>query len=197
MSLFNFQNIQKLPTLSGLANKFLRGSWTLYDAEELSPIVTFTSFWGYNAHEISEVPAHEIEEGSFAAYNKINNPSEFTATLAISGSNWDLSDALDKLTTYKKSTKLVNLVLPFRTYLNLNLVDFTHGITEGQPVNMLVVELKLKEIAEVRKQYTSYSAKTVQRGTDANMMDRGRQQAKELKTSKLVVINDKIKGLFR
>ena len=196
MVTFNFQNIQKLPSLSGLVNKFLRGSWTLYDSENQNQLITFTSILGYNASENSEVPAHEIEEGSFVAYNKINNPSEFSATLAIAGSNWDLSRALDTLTTYKKSTKLVNLVLPFRTYLNLNIVDFQHAMSEGQAVNMLVVELKLKEIAEVRKQYTSYRAGTVQRGSDADMLNRGRQQAKELKPSLLSTAKNKIKGLF-
>lgn len=183
------QQIENFAThrLLGFANigNWIRGEWTVRDSRTRKNICDFDTFIGYSASKSSSVPTNQIEQGSFAAYNKINNPAEFSVTLAKSGSSTVLNGVLIALNQKAESTDLVDLVLPFRTYKNLNVISVSHGISEGQAVNLLVVELRLKEIKQTRRQYESVkmSASTVRNAGDADTVNKGRQQAKQPDTS--------------
>lgn len=170
----------RLPGFSNIGN-WIRGEWTVHDSRTRKNICDFDTFIGYSASKSSSVPTNQIEQGSFAAYNKINNPAEFSVTLAKSGSSTLLNSVLVALNDYSESTKLVDLVLPFRTYKNLNVISVSHGISEGQAVNLLVVELKLKEIKQTARKYITVEMppKKVKNAGDADTVNKGRQQAKQ------------------
>lgn len=170
----------RLPGFANIGN-WIRGEWTVRDSRTRKNICDFDTFIGYSASKSSSVPTNQIEQGSFAAYNKINNPAEFSVTLAKSGSSTVLNGVLVALNQKAESTELVDLVLPFRTYKNLNVISVSHGISEGQAVNLLVVELKLKEIKQTRRQYTTInmSVGNVRNAGDADTVNKGRQQAKQ------------------
>lgn len=170
----------RLPGFANIGN-WLRGEWTVRDSQTRKTICEFDTFIGYSASKSSSVPTNQIEQGSFAAYNKINNPAEFSVTLAKSGSSTVLNSVLVALSDYADSTKLVDLVLPFRTYKNLNVISVSHGISEGQTVNLLVVELKLKEIKQTARRYASLAmpASNVKNAGDADTVNKARQQAKQ------------------
>lgn len=159
---------------------WIRGEWTVRDSSTRKPIGEFDTFIGYSAQKSSSVPTNQIEQGSFAAYNKINNPAEFSVTLAKSGSSTVLNNFLTALETYADSTALVDIVLPFRVYRNVNIIGLSHSITEGQAVNLLVVELKLKEIKQTARRYegVAMSASNVKNAGDADTVNKCRQQAK-------------------
>lgn len=169
--------------LARVANirNWIRGEWTVRNSSTRKAIVEFDTFIGYSASKSSSVPTNQIEQGSFAAYNKTNNPSEFSVTLAKSGSSTVLSNFLTSLETYNDSTDLVDIVLPFRVYRNVNITGLSHGILEGQAVNLLVVELRLKEIKQTARRYESVAmpASKVQNAGDADTVNKGRQQAKQ------------------
>lgn len=164
-------------SLSNITNKYIQGEWSVIDSQTQQKICEFDTFIGYNATDSSSVPINQIEEGSFAAYNKINKAKEFTVTLAKSGRSGLLRSVLNVLEEYKSSTNLVDLVLPYRTYIGLNIEDLGHGISEGAAVNLLVVELKLKEIRQVSAVYKSVSFKNVKSAGDADTVNKGRIQA--------------------
>lgn len=182
-------NIEDLAThrLPGFANigNWIRGEWTVRDSSTRKPIGEFDTFIGYSAQKSSSVPTNQIEQGSFAAYNKINNPAEFSVTLAKSGSSTVLNNFLTALETYADSTALVDIVLPFRVYRNVNITGVSHSITEGQAVNLLVIELRLKEIKQTARRYESVVmlASNVKNAGDADTVNKGRQQAKTPSTS--------------
>lgn len=169
----------RLPGVSDFVN-WLRGEWTVRDSRTRKNICEFDTFIGYSGSKTSSVPTNQIEQGSFAAYNKVNNPAEFSVTLAKSGSSTVLNSVLVALNGYAESTALVDLVLPFRTYKNLNVISVSHGISEGQAVNLLAVELRLKEIKQTARQYASLAmpAGNVKNAGDADTVNKGRQQAK-------------------
>lgn len=169
----------RLPGFANIGN-WLRGEWTVRDSRTRKKICEFDTFIGYSASKTASVPTNQIEQGSFAAYNKVNNPAEFSVTLAKSGSSTVLNSVLVALNRYAESTALIDLVLPFRTYKNLNVISVNHGISEGQAVNLLVVELKLKEIKQAARQYASLAmpAGNVKNAGDADTVNKGRQQAK-------------------
>ncbi len=178
---------------------WLRGEWTVRDSQTHQTICDFDTFIGYSASKSSSVPTNNIEQGSFAAYNKINNPAEFSVTLAKSGSSTVLNNVLVALNQKAESTELVDLVLPFRVYKNLNIISVSHGISEGAAVNLLVVELKLKEIKQTARQYESVkmSASNVRNAGDADTVNKARQQAKQPDASFMVQIENKIKERFK
>lgn len=170
----------RLPGFANIGN-WIRGEWTVRDSSSRKPIGEFDTFIGYSAQKSSSVPTNQIEQGSFAAYNKINNPAEFSVTLAKSGSSTVLNNFLTALEAYADSTALVDIVLPFRVYRNVNITGLSHSITEGQAVNLLMVDLKLKEIKQTARRYESVamSASNVKNAGDADTVNKGRQQAKK------------------
>lgn len=182
----------RLPGGANIGN-WIRGEWTIRDSSTRKPIGEFDTFIGYSAQKSSSVPTNQIEQGSFAAYNKINNPAEFSVTLAKSGSSTVLNNFLTALETYADSTALVDIVLPFRVYRNVNITGLSHSITEGQAVNLLVVELKLKEIKQTAHRYMTVKmpASNVKNAGDADTVNKARQQAKQPDASVLAGLQNK------
>lgn len=182
----------RLPGVANIGN-WIRGEWTVRDSSTRKPIGDFDTFIGYSAQKSSSVPTNQIEQGSFAAYNKINNPGEFTVTLAKFGSSTVLNNFLTVLETYANSTDLVDIVLPFRVYRNVNIIGLSHSISEGQAVNLLVVELRLKEIKQTARRYESIAmpASKVKNAGDADTVNKARQQAKQPDASVLAGLQNK------
>lgn len=175
----------KIPTLGDIINAIIPdnkffGRWTVVDAKTKEDICFFDTFDGYDSRDTSSIPTIHVEEGGFANYNKINDAKEFTVILRKSGFTWALNEMVEKLELYKKSTSLVNLVLPFKTYLNCNIRDMSHSIKSGDAINTLVVELKLLEINEEKSSYYTSSDLTpdkVKFPSDASIADKGRSQS--------------------
>ena len=172
---------QKKASLGDILNSIISGNkfisrWAVIDAKTKNDICSFDSFKEYDVRDTSSIPTVSIEEGGFANYNKINNAKEFTVSLIKSGSSLALNEMVDKLESYKSSTNLVNIILPFRTYLNCNIRDMSHSIKSGGAVNTLIVELKLLEINEEQSSYytsTELSASKVKTPADASTEKKG------------------------
>lgn len=172
---------QKKTSLGDILNSIIPGNkfisrWAVIDAKTKNDICSFDSFKEYDVRDTSSIPTVPIEEGGFANYNKINNAKEFTVSLIKSGSSLALNEMVDKLESYKSSTNLVNIILPFRTYLNCNIRDMSHSIKSGGAVNTLIVELKLLEINEEQSSYytsTELPASKVKTPADASTEKKG------------------------
>lgn len=170
----------RLPGVADLSNMVV-GEWTIYKARTTKAICEFDTFLGYSYDKSSSVPTNNIEQGSFAAYNKINNPAEFTVTLATSGILTVLRSMLDALEPLSESTQLLDIVLPFRTYRNVNITGMSHSITEGGAINTLIVQLKLREIKQTARQYASVQLNygNVKNAGDSDTVNQGRRQAQQ------------------
>lgn len=158
------------------------GNWTIIDSESKEEICKFDTFGGYDAKRTSSIPTTNLEKGSFTQYNKINNAGEFKVTLIRSGFPFVLREMLEKLESYQSSTKLVNIELPFKTYLNCNIRDMNHSIKSGQAINQLTVELSLLEIEEVETAYITtktnfISPKKAKNASDSSTTDKGKNQS--------------------
>lgn len=186
----SIQNFQRLPTLGDVLSNvpfvgnYINGDWSVTDEETGRTICKFDTFIGYRFSGNSSVPSMNIEEGSFASYNKINQPDNLTVTLACSGSPAELNSTLSDLERYSRSTKLVNIVLPFKTYLSMNITNVNHGRVEGESSRMLIVELSLQEISQQLARYTTdtkpLSSASIANPQDASTIDRGKQQVRDL-----------------
>lgn len=174
----------KLPTLSDLTrsisplNGFINGKWTIVTHGTLEAVADFDGFGGYSHKSTSLVPDENIEEGSFASYNKITRPSEMTVTLLKSGYPVEIEETLEKLEQLKNSTQTVDIILPYKTYLNYNIKGLNHARTQGDSINLLSVELSL---VEIRERETAYSLRkltypTIENPGDASKIQVGKQQ---------------------
>lgn len=131
-----------------------------------------------------------IEQGSFAAYNKVASPITIRATLAIEGELGDLQAVIDTLFELKDGTELVNFVTPVREYESFTVEKFNFQQAAEKGVNVLYVEINLSEIKEVEQQYTDtqapapITAKGAKNPANVSTQDKGKQQAQAPKTNK-------------
>lgn len=172
----------------------LFGSWNIYDHKTDNQITSFDTFLGYTYQNNASIPSHPIESGSFSTYNKVLDPARITVVLAKSGFPAEVRYTLEDLERYAQSTDTIDIVLPFRSYLNYNISGISHSIQEGDAVSRLIVELTLTEIKETSLSYTTVrnSASKVSSGNYADTVDKGKKQSQSLAAGLL----DKVKGAF-
>ena len=103
----------------------------------------------------SAIPVEPIEQGSFSSYNRVIEPTEITATLALTGDDADIQDALNALEELKKSETRLEFICPFGTYENMMLQSYDYRRDGHSGQNVLQVEIKLKEVREVGTQKTT------------------------------------------
>lgn len=164
-----------------LLNNQLFGDWDIYDTKTLQKICRFDTFLGYEYSDEVEVMSHPIESGSFANYNKVVDPASVGVVLAKSGFPFEIREMVKILEKYKDSTDCVNVVTPYRTYTKYNIKSLSYAIRENSSVNLLVVNLVLTEIREVKLGYktTGYSANNVANGEYADTKDGGKRKVVE------------------
>jgi hypothetical protein len=95
-----------------------------------------------------------IEQGSFASFNKVQNPANPVVTLAFSGSQDDRTNFLNAIDAACISTDLFSVVTPEVTYVNYSLERYSISRRGDRGATLLVVEISLKEIREVSATFT-------------------------------------------
>lgn len=146
-----------------LLSRFTRaGVWGLYDIKDgkVSRADSVFSLDFKGASKISEVP---LQNGSFAAYNKVQLPNFQLLRLVKKGNDLERNQFLTEIDNAKKSTDLYYIVTPERTYFNISIEDYAYKRTAQDGVSMLIVDITLKEIRQVRPAFSTVkleSAKT-------------------------------------
>lgn len=146
-----------------LLSRFTRaGVWGLYDIKDgkVSRADSVFSLDFKGASKISEVP---LQNGSFAAYNKVQLPNFQLLRLVKKGNDLERNQFLTDIDNAKKSTDLYYIVTPERTYFNISIEDYAYKRTAQDGVSMLIVDITLKEIRQVRPAFSTVkleSAKT-------------------------------------
>lgn len=188
----------RIPTVKDVLSKVpfanvLFGSWNIYDHKTDDEITSFDTFIGYTFQNSASIPSHPIESGSFSTYNKIIDPNKITVTLAKSGFPAEIRYTLEDLERYAQSTRTIDIVLPFRSYLNYNISGISHSIEESDAVSILVVQLTLTEIRETSLSYTTVKiGRNASSGNYSDTVDKGKKQSASLAKQ---LIN-KVKGAF-
>lgn len=104
-----------------------------------------------------KVVSENIEENSFATYNKTSEPREFEFDVAIQFPNQDIAGILSKLEELKKGTDLFNFVTPYNVYNDLTLEGYSTVFESF--TSMLIVSLQCKEVIQVQQGYTNVKVK--------------------------------------
>lgn len=172
--------------------------WNITDKDG-QPLITFTSFLELEYHDESKVLEHPVEEGGFYTYNKIETPVEVSVMLAIAGKNEDLQRILTTLDELVSSTKLINVETPIKLIASNTLVSYDFILKKDDGISLLTVNLALREVRQVKPQYTNVSIPSIPQAqaknpTDASTQDGGKQQPKEPSKSTIKKIQDSLFG---
>jgi hypothetical protein len=140
---------------SGLMSLF--ASQPQYVVKAESGDIAFHSMLELGAEESSNLPEEPIEKGSFADYNRTINPITITCRLASQGTPSTLQSMIERLQELKTGTEKITLITPMMSYENYMLESFDYRKDEHTGHNVLVVDIRLKEIREIEGQKTTSS----------------------------------------
>lgn len=119
--------------------------------------VSFHSMLEMSASESSRLPEEPIEQGSFATYNRTIEPITMTCRLGLQGKPSEIQDVIARLQELKKGTEKLTFILPMASYENMMLESFDYRRDDHSGHNVLIVDVRLKEIREIEDQKTTSS----------------------------------------
>lgn len=98
-------------------------------------------------NRISSAPQ---EQGSFLSYNKVGSPFNGRVSYAVGGLESQRSAFLSQVDTKISGLELLNLVMPERTYKNVNITHYDFKRTARNGVTMFLVNIWCEEIRIVQ-----------------------------------------------
>ena len=152
-----FGRIASLDSFSASGLMSLFASQPQYIVKAESGDVAFHSMLEIGADESSNLPEEPIEAGSFAQYNRVVSPVTLTVRLASQGTPSTLQAMIERLQELKTGTEKITLITPMMSYENYMLESFDYRKDEHTGHNVLVVDIRLKEIREIEGQKTTSS----------------------------------------
>ena len=152
-----FGRIASLDSFSASGLMSLFASQPQYVVKAESGDVAFHSMLELGAEESSNLPEEPIEKGSFADYNRTINPITITCRLASQGSPSTLQSMIERLQELKTGTEKLTFITPMMSYENFMLESFDYRKDEHTGHNVLIVDIRLKEIREIEGQKTTSS----------------------------------------
>lgn len=152
-----FGRIASLDSFSASGLMSLFASQPQYVVKAESGDVAFHSMLEISTDESSKLPEEPIEAGSFAQYNRVVSPVTLTVRLASQGTPSTLQAMIERLQELKTGTEKITLITPMMTYENFMLESFDYRKDEHTGHNVLVVDIRLKEIREIEGQKTTSS----------------------------------------
>jgi hypothetical protein len=150
------------PLTSGATTTPLTPSaqWGIYDATG-SPIwqsqdeAVVLSTYAFEFIREARIADFQVEEGSFASYNKVNLPGNPTVTVVLGGNPTSRAAFLTTMEAASKSTALYSVVTPDATYANYNIERYRYGRRASKGCTLLLVEISLKELRQVSAAYST------------------------------------------
>lgn len=131
--------------------------WLILDANR-GVALTFTSFLDIDVTDEGTVLSEIIEKGSFADYNKTDNPLDINLTLAFDGIPSEQEAILEQIKEMKQAVSVLTIVTPAKYYENMTLETFSYRREASSGAYLLVVEFHFVEVREVETQVTRISS---------------------------------------
>lgn len=169
-----------------------RGVWGLYNKD--GKLIEASSVYSLDfkgPSKISEVP---LQNGSFAAYNKVQVPDFYLLRLVKTGSDALRNQFLIDIDTAKKSTDLYYIVTPEKTYLNVSIEEYIYKRTAQDGVSMLIVDITFKEIRQVRPAFSTVKLQDAKSPTALSSLSGGLVQPIALTTAKTQSLLNSVLG---
>lgn len=152
----------------------LHGNWSLYKSDG-AQAVPFDTFFSLDVAADGKVTTYPVEPNSFFAYNKVQSPNVINVTLGLSGGTADRKAVIDALTELSKSTELLSVVTPEKTFTNYSLESFDYTRSVGDGVDRLKVNLRLVEVKQVSSEYSNETIKSPKNASDGKTVSSGKK----------------------
>ncbi len=125
------------------------------------PVLVPDSFLRMQHGQEWQISTAPVQEGGFAAYNKVGSPFEITLRMTKGGTLASRREFLDKLEKISASLDLYRIVTPERVYMKCNVSGYRVVREEQRGAYFLdAVDITFREIREVTAQYTSTAQNT-------------------------------------
>ena len=153
------------------------------------PIVLADNVLGLAYDDSATISSLPVEGGSFASYNKVDNPAIATVQMSKgSGGALQRGLFLTQLHTLKKSTLAFHIITPEYVYTKYQIIGINQTRESTDGATLLKVNIELQEMREAK---VNYSYEEVKNPEDAKTKKGGQKQP-EQKTSALFDIIGKI-----
>lgn len=149
--------------------------WTILD-EQGQTALTLDSFLDLDARNEGKALSYPVEEGAFANYNKVQNPSDIRVTLARQGTDADFEYVLAKLEEYQQQAVKLAVVTPADVRESTTLESYSYKRTRDAGARMLIVELHFVEVKEVKMQTTTTTITKPKNATSSSKVNTGKTQ---------------------
>lgn len=159
---------------AALINGIFSKTWGIVNQFGI-PIVLADTVVSMNYDAGSSISKYAVEQGSFASYNKVNQPSMATVSMAKGGNSViERGGFLAQLEALLKSTISFHIITPEYVYLNYQIVGINHARSAQDGATMITANLDLEEVMEAK---IEYSIEEVKAPSDANTVDGGPKQS--------------------
>lgn len=129
-------------------------AWAIVNEDSVS-IADFGSIISVEVQHGGEVVSEPIERGTFATYNKTEEPLTLYVTAARDGASEELQAVLDALRDVKASTALYRVITPEQEYTSLSLESYDYKRVREEGANVLIIEMHWVEVKEVETNYAT------------------------------------------
>lgn len=140
-----------------------KGVWGIFKTGTTTPILSFDSVVDLDYRAEWRIPDYPLEQGSFAAYNKVAMPFQIPVRVAKSGSAADRKTFQTQLEAVAASLDLYDVATPNKTFVGVNIerIGYTQDSRHAQ---MIVAEIWMKKIRQADD--PAYSSTATQSGQD-------------------------------
>ena len=143
------------PLISSFLGTFSQ-VWGVFDAGG-NAVVTPDTFLGIEYTNSRRIANFPVEQGSFSAYNKVNDPFVGAVRMAVGGTLADREQFLQDLQTLADSLDLYTLVTPEASYSNVNMERFDYRRETRNGAGIIVANC---HFVEIRQAQTAYNGLT-------------------------------------
>lgn len=135
-------------------------TWGIFDSDN-NLVLKPDSIVDFDYRNESAVSDFPVQEGSFANYNKVNNPYEISLRLAIGRNIGERATFLAQLDKISLSLDLYTILTLERTYRNVNITRYEVTRRGGAAAFFLTeVDIYFREIRQVSAQYVNIDSST-------------------------------------
>jgi hypothetical protein len=172
------------PLISKLLN-ILSPKWGIYKKAGLGLTLAITpdSFVSIDYTNTANISNYPIEQGGFAAYNKVQNPRSWMITINKGGSKTDLQSFIDTLEDMQASLDLYTILTPNKIFINANIEQITYRRDAQNGAGMISAQIHFVEIKQAQASYSApgkASAKNTKSPTSQAQQNNGQVQAKPI-----------------
>lgn len=156
------------------------------------PIMLADTVYSVKYQNSSQIAQAPVEKGTFASYNKVQNPYQASVTLIRGGGDVTMRGLfMAQLELLSKSTLLFHVITPEYVHINASIVGYDYAREPQGGARMIIANIHLEEVREAE---VTYETKETENPEDSPEVDGGEQQPEEANQSLLDKVVDSVTG---